>query len=40
MNATELSDALALTSLKSRQWAIQETSAIEGKGACGSWLGT
>lgn len=32
LNAQEVSDALALPDLRNRQWSIQETSALQGKG--------
>lgn len=32
MNATQLSEAMGLATIKNRQWTIQETSATEGKG--------
>ena len=32
LNAQEVSDALGLPDLRNRQWSIQETSALQGKG--------
>jgi ADP-ribosylation factor-like protein 1 len=32
MNATQVSEALGLPELRSRQWSIQEASAVKGKG--------
>ena len=32
MNATEVSEAMGLGEIKNRQWSIQETAAIQGKG--------
>lgn len=32
LNAQEVSDALGLPEVRSRQWSIQETSALQGKG--------
>ena len=32
MNAEQISDALGLPEVRNRQWSIQETSALKGKG--------
>jgi ADP-ribosylation factor-like protein 1 len=32
LNAQEISDALGLPEVRNRQWSIQETSALQGKG--------
>lgn len=32
MNAQQISDALGLPEIRNRQWSIQETSALKGKG--------
>ncbi len=32
LNAAQVSEALGLSSIRSRQWSIQETSATQGKG--------
>ena len=32
LNAKQISDALGLTDVRNRQWSIQETSALQGKG--------
>lgn len=32
LNAQQISDALALPEVRNRQWSIQETSALKGKG--------